>query len=167
LSIPGNKSEQVKLSIVIALAIVAAIVAYFRFIHKGDGCNTEDVKVSHEQAQFDIPKTEKSLLKKPQQPVLLSNLTRREYIRDIFAPVKAPEKPAYPRKKKALPKATGALQLKGTILGGKEPIAVINDKFVRTGDKVGEFQIVKILKNKVLLKLEDYQKVLEVFKSGE
>ena len=42
-------------------------------------------------------------------------------------------------------------KLKGTIVGGKRPIAIIDDQLYRMGDQIGEYKIILIGKNKVLL----------------
>ncbi len=54
------------------------------------------------------------------------------------------------------------LELNGTIVGGNNPVAIINNQFLRTGEWIGGYQVVKIDKYKVLLSSGDYQKVLEV-----
>jgi hypothetical protein len=60
------------------------------------------------------------------------------------------------------PVPIGVLELKGTIIGGKAPMAVINDKFVRMGEKIGEYKIVKIDPNEVVLRSGSQEKVLQV-----
>ena len=60
------------------------------------------------------------------------------------------------------PAPIGSLELKGTIIGGKEPMAVINDKFVRMGEKIGEYQIVKIYPNEVVLRSGSDEMALQV-----
>jgi hypothetical protein len=83
-------------------------------------------------------------------------------IRDIFTPVQLPtdSKPLTPVETSPVP--IGVLELKGTIIGGKAPMAVINDKFVRMGEKIGEYQIVKIDPNEVVLRSGSQEKVLQV-----
>ncbi len=54
------------------------------------------------------------------------------------------------------------MTLKGTIVGGKRPIAIINDRFVRMGDRIGDYQVVEIDKDRVTLRSGIYEIVLEV-----
>lgn len=54
------------------------------------------------------------------------------------------------------------VELKGTIVGGNEPLALINDKFVRLGEKVGEYQVIGITPSAVHLKAGDHRKVIHV-----
>jgi hypothetical protein len=83
-------------------------------------------------------------------------------IRDIFRPVQLPTESDSLNQVETTPAPIGVLKLKGTILGGKVPMAVINDKFVRMGEKIGEYQIVKIDSNEVVLRSGSHEKVLQV-----
>jgi hypothetical protein len=59
------------------------------------------------------------------------------------------------------------LKLKGTIVGGGIPIAIIDDQFVRVGDGIANYKVVKIAGNRVFLTSGNYQKVLEVLNNEE
>jgi len=41
-------------------------------------------------------------------------------------------------------------------------MAIINDKFVQMGEKIGGYQIVRIDPNEVLLRSDSHEKVLQV-----
>jgi IS30 family transposase len=102
-------------------------------------------------------------------------------LRDIFAPLKSPKKvksrPTAPLKsrKKARRRPTEqkpsrpppSLKLRGTIVGGQRPIAIINDQFVRIGDWIGEYRVVRIGKTEVLLNSGDRKIELEMVKKIE
>ena len=45
-----------------------------------------------------------------------------------------------------------SLKLKGVIVGGKHSIAIINDKFVRTGERINGYRVLQIAEKEVLLK---------------
>jgi type II secretory pathway component PulC len=45
-----------------------------------------------------------------------------------------------------------SLKLKGVIVGDKHSIAIINDKFVRTGERINGYRVVRIAEKEVLLK---------------
>ena len=49
------------------------------------------------------------------------------------------------------PKPLPIFKLKGTIVGGARPMAIINDQFVRTDDVIYEYKVVSIGKTSVLL----------------
>lgn len=60
-----------------------------------------------------------------------------------------------------------SLTLKGTITGGENPIAVINDMFVYTGDRIGDYEVVAIGKDEVVLTSDTHSMVLKVLKIAE
>ena len=45
-----------------------------------------------------------------------------------------------------------SLKLKGVIVGDKHSIAIINDKFVRTGERINGYRVVRIGEKEVLLR---------------
>jgi type II secretory pathway component PulC len=78
---------------------------------------------------------------------------RRLFVRDIFAPVKSLPKAKRPTKRgQPAQRQVKSLKLKGVIVGGKHSIAIINDKFVRTGDRINGYRVVRIAEKEVLLK---------------
>lgn len=183
--IPTMNSEKIKLYLVIALALVAAVVAYFRFIHKGTepvtpatvaGTPATVAGTPSPQTQFDLNsvKTARSQRLRVSRPALTEPL--RMDIRDIFAPLQLPPKPKpvdQPKPQvltKPVEKAPVVVppapplnvELKGTVVGGNEPLAIINDKFVRLGEKVGDYQVVGITPSAVYLKAGNHQKVIYV-----
>jgi hypothetical protein len=44
------------------------------------------------------------------------------------------------------------LKLRGVIVGGNNSIAIINDKFVRIGEQIDGYKVVRIAAKEVLLK---------------
>jgi hypothetical protein len=158
-----KKSEKLKLYIVIGLACVAAIVAYFRFVHKKNGAESDIAIHPPKEVKFDVTQIQKIKPKKrPLEPRLPVNESLSMNIRDIFTPVQLPTESDPLMQVETSPAPIGVLELKGTIIGGKEPMAVINDKFVRMGEKIGEYQIVKIDPNEVLLRSGSHEMALQV-----
>ena len=168
---PDNKKEQIKLFIVIGLAIVAVIFGYFRFIHKkspqGAGPAAPATALI---TPFNVPKIEIKMpqtAKKSESPV---NKFLRPVIKDIFQPFKWPEKeepppPPEPEPEPEPPKIVLDLKLRGTVVGGESALALINDKFLRTGDRIGEYRVVRISKDEVLISSNGDQKLLEIYKN--
>jgi hypothetical protein len=165
-------SEKVKLYLVIALALAAASIAYFRFIHKKNDTGVTVTGPPPAEVTFDISQIAKTEDRRPQAPGLPLYDSLNGDIKDIFEPVKPAiePKPAIQTKLEPPPAGTAkqttapevTLELKGTILGGNNPMAIINDKFVRTGEKIGDYQVVKITPNSVYLKAGSHQKVIQV-----
>lgn len=159
---PSQKSEKLKLYVVIGLLVVAAIVAYFRFVHKKDAPGGNTTNGGLQKVKFDISLIKKTKPKTRRESTLLVNEPFNIHIRDIFSPVQLPTESRPPGPVKPAPRPIGILKLKGTVIGGKEPVAVINDKFVRMGEKIGEYQIVRIDSNEVVLRSGSHEKVLQV-----
>ncbi|MBW2646121.1 MAG: hypothetical protein JRE23_08085 [Deltaproteobacteria bacterium] len=148
---PGKKSEQIKTYIVIGLSLVFVTVGYFRFIHKEATSDTNRSTSTTPPAQFDIPQIE---IKKPQsdrQRKLPVNQPVRWVLRDIFAPLKLPTKTGNRPGEYGSSNAVPFLKLRGTIVGGQKPIAIINNQFLYTGDWIGSYEVVRIGKKDVLL----------------
>ncbi len=86
----------------------------------------------------------------------------------IFLEPVRPTPPAQPapeqNQMEEIPEPPPPMTLKGTIVGGKRPIAIINDRFVRMGDRIGDYQVVEIDKDIVKLSSGNNEIVLEVLK---
>jgi hypothetical protein len=169
---PTGRSEKIKLYLVIALAVAAAVLAYFRFIHKTNDVVVNTTRPPSEKVKFDIHQIAKTQARRRRAPRLPLDAPLNEGIKDIFAPVipvieprppiqTKPEKAALNAAKQT-PAPVGALVLKGTILGGNKPIAIINDKFVRIGETIGGYEVVRITPNTAYLRAGSHQKVIEV-----
>ena len=57
--------------------------------------------------------------------------------------------------------------LYNTVIGGENPVAVINDKFVYTGDRIGDYEVITIGKDEVVLKSDTHNVVLRILKIAE
>jgi hypothetical protein len=86
-------------------------------------------------------------------------------IRDIFSPLADPKSAKNRDREEASRNPGESLTLGGTIVGGKSPIAIINDQFVRTGDWIGDFRVVRIGKKDVLLDSGGQKMALEIMKN--
>ena len=162
-----GKKEQIRIYVMIGLAILLLISGYFRFIHGKSGGNT-DRNASpqpQESPQFDIPKVET----KDFEEVRLSNPSVHAYLnnttRDIFIPLNIPKKEKVRPTEEAKGKPVQQLKLKGTIVGGSMPIAIINDLFVRRGEMIGEYKVIWISEKEVLLDSGDDKIKLEILKN--
>lgn len=165
---PEKKNKPIQIYIVIALSLVLVIMGYFRFIHNKSISEDDHTLPAAGPAKFDIAST---AINKPQKNSIHA-LPAKEpssiYIRDIFVPLKS-QAAAELQFTKQTPSTTPVLplKLKGTIVGGGIPIAIINDQFVRVGDVIANYKVVKIVGNRVFLTSGNYQKILEVLNNGE
>ena len=167
------KNERVKAYIVISLACIAMIVAYFRFFrHKPEP--TAAISEAPEQAVVYPIETAKTIIppaQKPSKPDAQPISMGR--MRDIF---KRPAIPIAEERVEVVSSPGGKvfqgpapqdiqLELKGTIVSGDSSMAIINDKFVRLGEKIENFRVIRITANEVVLKAGHYQRVIQVMKT--
>jgi len=158
-----KKSDQIKIYVVIGLSLVLIIGAYFRFIH-GKVRSVKDVTASTAPlAQLNVPVINKEKPKNRRSGGSSVDNYLPASIRDIFSPLKSsPDKESRPKEQE---EEVSSFTLKGTIVGGEKPIAIINDKFVRTGDWIGEYRVARIGKKEVLLDSDGEKVVLEILKN--
>jgi len=153
-------SEKIKLYITIGLAVILAISGYFRLIHP---------KMKRAATASPSPPVAASPEIAPDLPVALEKKASPEAeckiaplpsgVRDIFKePVISLSDPPTEQNRPNAPFAS----LKGTIVGGADPIAIINGRFMRIGDGIGEYRVVRIEKDQVRLRSENHEIVLEV-----
>lgn len=162
----GKKSEQIKIYMIIGLLLVATIVAYFRFMHKKAPRGAEPTLSTIATAPLDVPKVEKKMLQSTRKSNVTINEPLRPSIRDIFAPLirskkkvesrpLRPSRPKLSKPKSSKPKSSkppSNLKLMGVIVGGGDPIAIINGQFVRTGERIGKYKVVRIGEKEVFLR---------------
>ena len=181
--------ETIKLYVVVALAVVALLVAYFQFFRKKDEPAPQAVapqRQPQEQPQEQQKATAGSKSFKigavTQRPTVSTEPSRQQRrrplltdIRDIFEPPPIPpeaiQAPVTAGRAERAPKEPEPdeipLVLKGTLIGGKKPMAIINEKFIRLGGKIDIFRVVRIEANRVVLKSGDHVRVLTVLKPEE
>jgi hypothetical protein len=182
---PMATKETIKLYLVVSLAVVALVVAYFRFFYEKEEPVTQAAASRNETAIASSPvvtgkvykigttkKRPEVRTRKTQEKQRLSFLVE---IKDIFEPPPIPSEaiqvvvPA--GRVQRAPKKTAPedipLVLSGTLIGGKKPMAVINEKFIRLGEKIDIFRVVRIEVNRVVLKAGDHVRILTVLKPEE
>ena len=148
-----EKREKIKLMMVIGLSVVFLTIAYFRFIPPKGSSVVAAPAAFVADSQVAMPRVE--IKNRPIDPAPTSSdvVMRRFVKRDIFAPLNIPlpekvEKKALEQRsaKKPPPETTSrpSFMLGGTIVGGDKPIAIINNQFVRAGDSISGFKIVRI-----------------------
>ena len=161
-----KKNNRVKIYITIGLAIVLIVNGYFRFIHARIKKSGKPSTPQPSLARVDIPKILTKLQQFKQSESDRFHVLQYA-VKDIFAESirPAPANPAREEKEiEKTPEPPPPMTLKGTIVGGKRPIAIINDRFVRMGDRIGDYQVVEIDKDIVKLSSGNNEIVLTVLK---
>ena len=164
---PEKKNKPIQIYIVIGLSLILLIMVYFRFIHNKLISDDDHTLPGAGPAQFDIASVEINKPQKNSMYALPINEPLSIYIRDIFEPLKSPTVAEIQSAKQIPSMPVLSLKLKGTIVGGGIPIAIINDQFVRVGDVIANYKVVKIVGNRAFLTSGNHQMVLEVLKNGE
>lgn len=163
-----RKTERPKIYLAVGLAIVLIVVVGFRLVHKKKTHAAAPARSEGGLARLDVPQIQLPDLQRAQWSEPAVNGSGGVIERDIFRPFKARPQKARKgkirRRAKRPSKPPASLKLKGTIVGGERPIAVINDKFVHTGERIGRYKVVKIEKDGVLLHSGNKRFVLEVLK---
>jgi len=159
-----SKSERIKHYVLIVGCVVFVIVGYFQFFYKKPSAAAARTPSFVPLDQLQVPRVELNLPSKMQTPELPGSEYLQTYVRDIFSPLTST--PMGKRLSAVQPSAgpSSSIALMGTIIGSGKPLAVINDQFVGTGDWVGEYQVIFIGKNKVLLDSGKRQIKLEMVK---
>lgn len=160
---PKKKTAKIKIYLVTVLTFVLVALGYFRFLHK-ESTVVANIKPGTElPAEPDVPQVK---IKDPAPNVRPYPAPEKEpgraFIRDIFAPVKPLLKKTRRPTGQESSKPAPSMKLRGTIVGGGEPIAIINDQFIRKGDQIGGFNVVDIGKKEVLLRSANDQIVLKL-----
>ncbi len=163
----ARKPERVKIYLIIVLSIVLIVVVYFRFFHKKTTHAAVPVRYRASIVPLAVPQVELPSSQKGEGSEKEGRAQARALPRDIFEPAKAPPQRETQPQPQEPARPTMSLTLKGTITGGENPIAVINDKFVYTGDRIGDYEVISIGNDEVVLTSDTHSMVLKVLKIAE
>ncbi len=160
----NKKKERIKIYIVIGLSLILVTLGYFSFIHKKSTPDDDHNPLTPPSAIFDVTKLETAKPQSDYWHILFADEPINTIRRDIFAPLKSLKEVKKGSSEHRSSKPTPTFKLKGTIIGGGNSIAIINDRFVRIGDRIGEYKLVRIGKKGVLLSSSNKIIELEMLK---
>ena len=151
----SKSTGRIKIYLIVGLALVLAALVY-RYLHARAARNRSISPPSVTATVSEMP-TLPDLYPERQQKTQGKRSDIRElrrlFVRDIFAPGKSLPKARRPTMKgQPAQRQVKSLKLKGVIVGGKHSIAIINDKFVRTGERINGYRVLQIAEKEVLLK---------------
>lgn len=149
-----DKSEKKKFMIVIGLSIILVTMAYFRFWHRKSSTAPDRTIVESSQPAQAEPQIAVDGQVHQQPDNGSGELALPAVKRDLFRPVKRPtfvaDRPPK-NSKPAEPEPAPDFRLGGTVVSNGESIAIINDRFLRTGDTIAAYRVVRIENDKVQL----------------
>jgi len=146
-----ERSDKIRMFVLLGLTAVLMVALYFRFIHKGSADATGGDPGETSAGQFAIPEVDFDVL---QANRMLGRAVRevlRDPVRDIFVPGGGLGTEESPSQDTGGSLSIASLKLKGVVAGGESPLALINDRFLRTGDSIDGYRVVRIENKEVLL----------------
>lgn len=158
-------TARIKIYLVVGLGLVLAALAY-RYVKTKAARSGNLAPTPATASSADIP--DLSLLRQESLPttrLATSNVRepRRDSVRDVFAPLRAlPRGKPQPPRGRGTQRRTTSLKLRGVIVGGNNSIAIINDKFVRIGERIDGYKVVRIEAKEVFLKSGNRTLTLEL-----
>ena len=141
---PEKKSEQIKLVIVSVLALVLVIVVGARYKRQKGPEAVREVASPAFAASLEVPEVTFEKRAKTGWRTSPVGPPDREPLRDILAPGASPAGQAAALSGEEESVSIASLKLRGVVAGGPRPVALINDRFVRLGDRLYQYQVASI-----------------------
>jgi hypothetical protein len=164
---PGKNTERIKLYVVIGLSLAFGMVGYVRFFYKKAEADVKSIEPVEVPSKNDLSSVQPIIQGQKRLSKELSTESFQPIARDIFLPLMTPKRANVSKmlsmnkeKQQPLP----ALRLKGTIVGGGRPIAIVNDTFLRTGDEIAGFKVIWIGTKAIVMEAGERKLALEMLK---
>ena len=161
----GKTGERIQIYVVIVLAVIFVILGYFQLFHKKAGVEAKSIAPLESEPELDISGIETKIKSRLQVNEARSFEPFEPIARDIFTSLKSLKKAKVPKKQIKKPTSLPPLKLKGTIVEDDRSIAIVNDQYLRIGDLIHGFKVVRIGKKVVLLDSGQRQLALEMQKN--
>ena len=163
---PKMTVDQIKKYVVIGLSMVLAVVVYFRLIH--GKIQPEEIEPSFSDSttpEIEMQIVEPVTWQQKDWHARLAAEPMRPLKRDIFLPAK-PLKSVKLRSAAKIPqKPVPKLKLRGTVVGGHDPIAIIDDQFIRTNESIAGYKVIWIGPKMVVLDSGERKLILELMQN--
>jgi hypothetical protein len=165
----GKAGDRIKIYLVVGLAMVLAAMVYRHLKAKPSGnAPLSPPSVTKGLAEVaDLAPLDMRNLQKTQLARAKVKEPRRDFLRDVFAPMrplKKAEQRIMPKGEPRVQKAT-SLKLKGVIVGGSNSVAIINGKLLRVGERIDGYEVVRIEEKMVFLRSGNSTFKLELAKN--
>jgi hypothetical protein len=146
-----NKKDRVRMYLLLGMSIVLIVVVYFRFIQKKNGEEGTLEPSAAAAAHLEIPEVEFDSLPTGRWGGLPVPQVPRDPFRDLFLPGRGSVIGEGDGSGTPESVSVASLKLRGVVMGGGKPVALINDEFLRLGDTISEYQVIRIDEKEVLL----------------
>lgn len=154
-----EKKERVKKAVVIALALVTCLMAYFRFGYEGGSTAPTSDSHAKNQTPFEARTKQISAIDKTVPKFQIPLVYDTVGMRDIFRPA---EPPRHPDPSHHASGTMPPLKLIGIVSAGANPVAIINNQLMRIGEQLNGYRLVKITNNSAFLSSPGHQTELKV-----
>jgi hypothetical protein len=155
-----NTKETIKRYSVLCLAVVFIAVGYFRFFHEQEK-SMPAATAAQSEIPLVVPEVKTPSPSRDGRTRVPVTDRWPAAVRDIFSPGEFAPANETTIEQKQTPAPT-SFTLKGTIVAGNRPIAIINNRFVRTGDWIEGYRVVKIDTKKVWLESGNHRIAVDV-----
>jgi len=166
---PAARAERIKVYAAIGLALVLVGTGYARFFHKSTAAPEADqVTAAPAHNQASVPQVKlPSIYEKTGRHKTPGKESLPMVPRDIFARVRLPARaePQAVTVREEVSEPLPSLVLKGVVVGGGSSLAIINDQFVRKGEPIGAYKVLRIGKKEVVLGSDKNTVVLQLEKN--
>jgi hypothetical protein len=162
---PGKTGQQIQIYVVIVLAVVFVILGYFQLFHEKADVEAKSITPVESDPELDLNSIQTTIKSRLHADAAPSFEPFQPIARDVFTSLKSLKKEKVSKRQTEKPKPLPPLRLKGTIVEGDRAIAIVNDQYLRIGDLIHGFKVVRISKNGVLLDSGRRQLALEMLKN--
>jgi len=162
---PGKTGQQIQIYVVIVLAVVFVILGYFQLFHEKADVEAKTITPVESDPEPDLNSIQTTIKSRSHADAAPSFEPFQPIARDVFTSLKSLKKEKVPKRQTEKPEPLPPLRLKGTIVEGDRAIAIVNDQYLRIGDLIHGFKVVRIGKNVVLLDSDRRQLALEMLKN--
>lgn len=164
----GKKNTKLKLYLFISLSMVLIISFYFRFLHGRETVKMENTRPDTSIQELFVPKIDHDTEEDTKSLSTIIEDELQTIMRDIFRPPVTKPQPTETKEvltEQPVPTREPLMTLKGTVVGKRSSIAIIDNEFLRVGDRINEYTVEYIGKKKVILDSRGRKLRLEILKN--
>jgi hypothetical protein len=159
-------SEKHKFYFLIVMVMIAALIGYLRFLRPAERTEKQNTVSQTQSGQARSESTPLEVKPVKSHRPVKQNMARRHILRNIFEPA-APLEAIAATTPAAAQAAPLNMTLSGTVIGGEHAMAIINNRFMRPGQTIGKYRVMRITPDKVYLAAGEDRRCLSVLSVSE